>query len=63
MPPMFERHWENVLSYELYPRAINLPTYHDVAEEEMDRVIGHVRKFFAQDRNRELFLNRQVGTV
>ena len=36
-----------VVSYELYPRAIDLPTYHDLAEEEMDRVIGHVRKFFA----------------
>lgn len=43
---MFEAKPENVVSYELYKRAINLPTYHDLSEIEMDRVIRLVRKCF-----------------
>jgi len=44
MLPMFEKNPENVVSYGLYSRAINLPTYHDLTEAEMDRVIHLVRK-------------------
>ncbi len=46
MLPIFEKKPENVVSYGLYERAINLPTYHDLTEEEMDRVISHVRACF-----------------
>jgi perosamine synthetase len=44
--PMFEKRPENAISYGLYNRAINLPTYHDLSEKEMDRVITIVRKHF-----------------
>jgi perosamine synthetase len=43
MLPMFDRKPENIVSYRLYERAINLPTYHDLTENEMDRVVSHVR--------------------
>lgn len=46
MLPMFENPPGNVMSYGLYKRAINLPTYHDLSELEMDRVIRLVRKCF-----------------
>jgi perosamine synthetase len=46
MLPMFEKKPENAVSYGLYKRAINLPTYHDLTEEEMDRIINHVRACF-----------------
>ena len=43
MLPMFERQPENTVSYGLFNRAINLPTYHDLTESEMDRVVKHIR--------------------
>ena len=42
MLPMFETKAENEVSYALHPRAINLPTYHDLQNVEMDRVIDLV---------------------
>lgn len=44
MLPMFESKIENEVSYRLYQRAINLPTYHDLTEQEMDRVVDLVKK-------------------
>ncbi|HEX5337632.1 MAG TPA: DegT/DnrJ/EryC1/StrS family aminotransferase [Gallionella sp.] len=44
MLPMFERKPENVISYGLYERAVNLPSYHELTEPEMDRVIHHIRQ-------------------
>jgi perosamine synthetase len=44
--PMFERRPENVVSYSLYRRAINLPSYHDLSERDMDRVVRCVRRHF-----------------
>lgn len=38
MLPMFEERPENRTSYSLYPRAINLPTYHDLNDNGLDRV-------------------------
>jgi perosamine synthetase len=46
MLSMFEVKPENAVSYGLYERAINLPTYHDLSETEMDRVIIKVKHFF-----------------
>jgi perosamine synthetase len=43
MLPPFAPRRDNVVSYGLYPRAVNLPSYHDLTEEEMDRVIACVR--------------------
>jgi len=44
MLPMFENKPENISSYGMYDRAVNLPTYHDLAEEEMDRVVRLLKK-------------------
>lgn len=41
--PMFEDRPENVVSHGLYKRAINLPTYHDLSDAEMDRVVQILR--------------------
>ncbi len=43
MLPMFEKRPENVVSYSLYERAVNLPSYHDLSNKEMDRVIAKVK--------------------
>ena len=43
--PMFAKVLGNTNSYSIPRRAINLPSYHDVVAEELDRVvdaIGHV---------------------
>jgi len=42
MLPMFKERPGNVVSYGLYQRAVNLPSYHDITEAEMDRVIAPV---------------------
>ena len=44
MLPMFEAKPENTVSYGLYERAINLPSYHDLLFKEQDRVIEIIRR-------------------
>jgi len=41
--PMFKDKPENEVSYSLYERAINLPSYHDLREDEIDRVCEIIR--------------------
>jgi perosamine synthetase len=43
MLPMFEKKPENIVSYNLYKRAINLPTYNDIKNDDLNRVIKIVR--------------------
>jgi len=43
MLPMFDSRPENIVSYGLYGCAINLPSYHELTETEMDRVIALVK--------------------
>lgn len=45
MLPMFKEVPQNVTSYDLYKRAINLPTYHDLQQDEMDRVVEVIKQF------------------
>ena len=40
--PMFEERPDNE-SLTICPRAINLPTYHDMTDEDLDRVVGVIR--------------------
>lgn len=42
MLPMFEDQPQNEVSYGLFPRAVNLPSYHDLTEDDLDRVCGVV---------------------
>lgn len=49
MLPMFERKPLNSVSYSLFKRAMNLPTYHNLTEEEMSRVVSIVRAAIEQN--------------
>ena len=41
--PMFTPQSEHTVAYGLTPRAVNLPSYHDIGEHELDRVANVVR--------------------
>lgn len=43
MLPMFDSKPENVVSYWIFDRAINLPSYHDLTVNDIERVARHVR--------------------
>jgi len=44
MFPMFESAEDNVVSWSLYKRGINLPSYHDMTEEEVTIVVSELLK-------------------
>jgi perosamine synthetase len=41
--PMFEPRPQHSIANALPARAVNLPSYHDLTESDIDRVVGHVR--------------------
>jgi len=41
--PMFQDRKQNVVSYDIYKRAINLPSYHDLDNEDILRVIEVIK--------------------
>ena len=43
MLPMFDSKPENMVSYRLFERAVNLPSYHDLADLDIERVSRHIR--------------------
>jgi perosamine synthetase len=43
--PMFESKPENTVSYDIYPRAVNLPSYHDLTNEEVKLVADTLIEF------------------
>ena len=43
MLPMFDQKPENVVSYKLYQRAVNLPSYFDLKEKEIKKVANLIR--------------------
>ena len=45
MLPMFDDKPDNIVSYSVYGRALNLPTYCELTEVQMDRVVSVVSKF------------------
>ncbi len=42
--PMFEEKRENAVSYDIFERAANLPSYHDISDKDIDRVVEIVKK-------------------
>ncbi len=48
MLPMFREQPEHMVSYGLYRRALNLPTYYDLTEAEMNRVVDVIRQYVAR---------------
>jgi perosamine synthetase len=45
--PMFDDAPANRHAWDIPTRAINLPSYHDMTEHERDRVVGTIRRVFA----------------
>ena len=43
--PMFEDRKGNIVSYDIFERGINLPSYHDLLEEEALIVVNIIKKF------------------
>ena len=41
--PMFGEQRQNVVSYDIFERAVNLPSYHDLTDDDIARVAGIVR--------------------
>jgi len=50
MLPMFERCEHNIVSYGLQGRGLNLPSYHDLTEADIDRVCAHVHRHLGLPR-------------
>lgn len=46
--PMFEPRPGHHVSHGLYPRAVNLPTYHDLSDADIRRVSAHVAASFGR---------------
>jgi perosamine synthetase len=46
--PMFEERKENVVSYNIYERAINLPSYHELEFPQVERVADEVKNFLSK---------------
>jgi len=40
----FEKRFENPVSYSLYNRGVNLPCYHDITEDDVDRVVDCIKQ-------------------
>ena len=47
--PCFEGTVEHHVSYSIHARAINLPSYHEMADSDIDRVTSHVVNILSQD--------------
>lgn len=45
MQPMFDEQRNNSVAFGIWPQAINLPSYHGLTSEDMDRICGIVRDF------------------
>lgn len=45
--PVFEPKPENVVSYGLFERAVNLPSYHDMSNSDISRVIEIIKKLLS----------------
>lgn len=48
--PSFKKQDNNVVSYDIYARAINLPTYHDMTAEDIERVVSIVKDTIKQPK-------------
>lgn len=44
MLPMFEDQPANTVSYDIHARAINLPSYHDITDDDIARVVRVIRE-------------------
>ena len=49
--PMFKKKIKNKNSYDIYKRAINLPSYHDMSNQDQMAIIRTVKKIIKQKVN------------
>jgi perosamine synthetase len=42
--PMFQAQPANVVSYDIFSRAVNLPSYHDLSHDDIARVVRVTRE-------------------
>lgn len=42
--PMFEEKKENVVSYDIFERSVNLPSYHEITDEDIKRVVEVIKQ-------------------
>jgi perosamine synthetase len=61
MLPMFERQPDNKISYSLYLRALNLPSYHDIEENALAKVCRLVSDCFEGGNDRKTAIDRQTS--
>ncbi len=45
--PMFQTCSENEVSYNIFERAINLPSYHDITNNEIERVVKTIKEYLS----------------
>lgn len=48
MLPMFQKKKENIVSYDIYNRAINLPSYHDMSNDDLFRVEKIIQSIYKE---------------
>jgi perosamine synthetase len=49
--PMFKRENDNMVAYSLYKRSFNLPSYHDLSKESVEKVARCVSSFLMMNSN------------
>jgi perosamine synthetase len=49
--PMFDTCPGNIYSHTIPERALNLPSYHDISEADMERVVAHIEEFVGIKEN------------
>jgi perosamine synthetase len=47
--PVFESKPENNIAYDIYPRGVNLPSYHDLRREDVEYVCSTIRKYLDEN--------------
>ncbi len=50
--PIFEKNEKNVVSYNIYHRGINLPSYHDITSEEIAYVCTLLKEFIEKNETK-----------
>jgi perosamine synthetase len=50
--PIFEKNEKNVVSYNIYYRGINLPSYHDITSEEIEYVCNLLKEFIEKNETK-----------
>jgi len=60
--PMFSKVYNNSISYDIHDKAINLPSYHDLKDEEIDRIIKIVKRVIHKKTLHKIHCIRQTLT-